>query len=155
MPEQTRPSGMERRSFLRTVGAVGVGTALAGCPAGGATSGDHDVGMTTRKFRPAKLEVPPGTTVVWKNTSSHAHTVTAYESQIPDGADYWASGDFDSQADAVDAWTGGFGGRLSQSQSFEHTFEVVGTHHYYCIPHEASGMKGRIVVTEDATPPGE
>jgi len=146
---------MDRRSFLRTAGAAGIGTVLAGCPVGGATSGDHDVGMSTRKFDPAKLEVPPGTTVVWKNTSSHAHSVTAYEGQLPDGAEYWASGGFDSQAAAEDGWTDGLEGGLSQGQTYERTFEVVGTHHYYCIPHEASGMKGRIVVTADATSPDE
>jgi len=143
---------MDRRSFLRTVGTASVGTALAGCLTGGATSGDHDVGMTSRKFQPAKLEVSPGTSVVWKNTSSHGHTVTAYEGALPDGAPFWASGGFDSQAAAEDGWTDGLQGAISQGETYERTFEVVGTHTYYCIPHEASGMKGRIVVSEDATP---
>ena len=145
--------------------AAALGVSLAGCGGGGGDGGDGDGGdggggatvdMTDElAFEPGTVTVSVGETVTWENVGTVGHSVTAYEDQIPDGADYWASGDFDSQADAVDAWTGGFGGRLSQSQSFEHTFEVVGTHHYYCIPHEASGMKGRIVVTEDATPPGE
>jgi len=146
---------MERRSFLRSIGAVGAGTAVAGCSLGSATDGDHDVGMTTRKFQPARVEVPPGTTVVWKNTSSHSHSVTAYEGQLPDGVGFWSSGEFDSQAAAESAWSDDLGGSLTQGQTYEHTFEVLGTHHYYCIPHEASGMKGRVIVAEDATPPGE
>jgi plastocyanin len=141
---------MNRRSFLGTVGAAAVGV-LAGCPTGSASSGDYDVGMSARKFRPASIEVPPGTTVVWQNTSKQGHTVTAYEGTLPDGAEFWASGGFDSQAAAENGWTSGANGNLTQNQTFEHTFEVVGTHEYYCIPHEAAGMRGEVVVSEDAT----
>jgi len=146
---------MDRRSFLRSVGgvaAVGATPALAGCPTGNAaTGGDHDVGMTVRKFRPATIEVPPGTTVVWKNTSKQGHTVTAYEDLIPDGAEFWSTGDFGSQAAAESAYYNGLKGWISQDQTYERTFEVVGEHEYYCIPHEAAGMKGTVVVSEDAT----
>ena len=147
---------MDRRSFLQSLGGaavVGSATALAGCPTGNAAAGSHDVGMTTRKFQPASITVPPGYTVVWKNTSSHAHTVTTSEGQLPDGAEFWSSGDFDSQAEAESGWTDGLEGGLSQGETYERAFEVVGTHNYYCIPHEASGMRGRVVVSEGATTP--
>ncbi|WP_436909974.1 plastocyanin/azurin family copper-binding protein [Halosimplex marinum] len=145
---------MDRRAFLGSLGGVAVATTLAGCGQGSADSGDYDVGMTTRKFTPAQVEVPPGTTVRWKNTSSHAHTVTAYEDGIPDDAEFWATGEFDSQAAAEEGWLGGNEGALYEGETYERTFETVGTHSYFCIPHEASGMVGTVLVSEDATAPG-
>lgn len=147
---------MERRTVLRTLAGTGLGIAVAGCLEGSAgTEGDHDVGMSTRAFLPQELEVPTGTTVLWRNTSSHAHTVTAYDDAIPDGADYFASGDFDSEEAARDAWPGSRGGAIDPGDAYEHTFEVPGTYGYVCIPHERSGMVGTIYVGEDAgTGPG-
>jgi plastocyanin len=146
-----RDTDMNRRTALRTLAGVGLGIGLAGCTGEGAqTGGDHDVGMTTRQFRPVDIEVAPGTTVVWKNTSSHAHTVTAYEDQIPAEADYFASGGFDDQATAEGSWFQGGGGALYQGDVYEHTFEVPGDYVYFCIPHEMQGMTGTVTVTEDA-----
>lgn len=143
---------MDRRSYLAAVGTLGIG-GLAGCLSSG-SSGEYDVGMSTRDFQPEVLEVPPGTTVTWKNTSGTGHTVTAYESSIPEEAEYFASGGFESQSAAEGAWED-FGGNIPSGASYEHTFAVEGEYEYYCIPHEMAGMKGTIVVTEDATPPGE
>lgn len=142
---------MDRRSYLAGVGSLAA-VGVAGCIGSGESSGDYDVGMTTRDFRPEVLEVPPGTTVTWKNTSGTGHTVTAYENGIPDGADYFASGGYEDQQAAEAGWGGGSGGNIYSGETYEHTFEVVGEYNYYCIPHEAAGMKGVIVVTEDATP---
>jgi len=142
---------MDRRAFLRNAGTVVAAAALAGCGESSGETGDHDVGMTARKFDPATIEVSPGTTVVWKNTSSHAHTVTAYEDSVPDEADYWATGGFDSQSAAENGWLDGNEGALYQDETFERTFETLGTHNYFCVPHEAGGMVGAVVVTEDAS----
>ena len=141
---------MNRRSFLGGVAGVAVGTGLAGCGGSRGETGDHDVGMTARKFTPATIEVPPGTTVVWKNTSTHAHTVTAYEESIPKSTEFWSSGDFDTQSDAENGWLDGNEGAIYQDEMFEHTFNTPGTHKYYCVPHEAGGMAGAVIVTEDA-----
>jgi len=141
---------MDRRAFLATVGGSTV--ALAGClSAGGQSNGDHDVGMSSSRFLPGEYAVAPGTTVVWKNTSSHSHTVTAYESGIPDEADFFASGDFASLDAARDGWTSGLKGAIETGDAYEHTFTVPGTYKYFCIPHEQNGMIGTIEVTEDAT----
>lgn len=155
MADRSEPPAMDRRTFLATAGGTGLG-ALAGCSALGLSgnapeSGDHDVGMTTRRFRPETIEVPPGTTVVWENTSSHAHTVTAYDDQIPDGTEFFASGGFDSTEAAREGWRNGTEGALYQGDTFEHTFEEPGDYAYFCIPHEQGGMFGTVVVTEDAT----
>ena len=141
---------MDRRAFLRSAGTVVAAAALAGCGESSGDTGDYDVGMTARKFEPSTIEVPPGTTVVWQNTSSHAHTVTAYEDSIPDEADYWATGGFDSQSAAESGWLAGNEGAVYQDETFERTFETLGTHSYFCVPHEAGGMVGAVVVTEEA-----
>ena len=139
---------MERRAFLRAaVPATTVG--LAGC-IGGSANIDYDVGMGAKVFRPAELRVVPGTTVTWLNTSKQGHSVTAYEDGLPEGADFFASGGFDSEQGARDAWGNSTGGTLFEGQSYEHTFEVEGTYPYFCIPHEVGGMVGTVVVTDDA-----
>jgi len=139
---------MERRAFLGTVGSATV-AGLAGCIGQRATA-DHDVGMGAKEFRPVELRVAPGTTVTWRNTNKQGHSVTAYEDDIPEGADYFASGGFDGEQTARDAWGAGTDGTLFEGQTFEHTFEVPGTYRYFCIPHEVGGMIGTVVVTEDA-----
>ncbi len=141
---------MDRRTFL--AGAASVTTVgLAGCSAlGGGTSEvtDYDVGMGSAFFRPAEIEISVGETVVWANTGNRRHTVTAYEDQIPDDAEYFASGGFDSEAAAIDGWQDGFGGHIESGTTYEHTFEIPGDYHYYCVPHEPEGMVGTVVVTE-------
>ncbi|WP_266077485.1 plastocyanin/azurin family copper-binding protein [Haladaptatus caseinilyticus] len=144
---------MNRRAFL--AGIVGsASVTLAGCAGimdtGRNTSqGDFDVGMGSNAFHPRELEVTPGTTVVWKNTGMRRHTVTAYgNGGIPKGAEYFASGGYDSEQAARDAWQSGYGGSIDQGTTYEHTFEVPGSYSYFCVPHEPSGMSGSIVVTE-------
>jgi len=135
---------MHRRAFLAS--GVGLAAALAGCGAQGDASGDYDVGMSTDSFRPATLTIGVGETVVWRNTSKQGHTVTAYEDEIPEEATYFATGGFDSQSAAEDAWVGDIEGRLAQGETYEHMFEVAGDHPYFCIPHETVGMAGVVTV---------
>jgi plastocyanin len=135
---------MQRRAFLAS--GVGLAAAVAGCPAEGADPEAYDIGMSTDSFRPATLTVAVGDSVVWRNTSKQGHTVTAYEDGLPDGAAYFATGGYDSQSTAEDAWYDSIGGRLRQGDTFEHTFEIAGDHHYFCIPHESIGMAGVVTV---------
>lgn len=137
---------MDRRAFLRA--AVPTAAAgLAGC-IGSSVPTDYDVGMGAKEFRPETLEVEVGTTVTWLNTNKQGHSVTAYESGLPEGADYFASGGFDSEQEARDAWGNSSGGTLFEGQTYEHTFEVPGEYPYFCIPHEVGGMVGTVVVRE-------
>ncbi|OLZ41463.1 halocyanin [Natrinema saccharevitans] len=145
---------MNRRAYLATVGTASA-VGLAGCSSAlsvfdddACTGEDCHIGMTRTEFRPDSYEVSVGETVVWKNTSEADHTVTAIESSIPDGADYFATGGFEDQGTAYEAWHNDRGGRLSSRETFEHTFEVPGTYDYVCIPHERAEMVGEIVVTE-------
>ncbi len=92
---------------------------------------------------PIGLHVEPGTTIRFMNMSG-MHSTTAYhpdngrELRIPEGAEAWDSG----------MMTG-------RGQSFEVTLTVEGVYDYYCIPHEAMGHVGRIIVGDpDAAPVG-
>ncbi|MDY6819952.1 MAG: plastocyanin/azurin family copper-binding protein [Halobacteriales archaeon] len=143
---------MQRRRFLGAAGGLAT-TALAGCAGliGAADSSepaDYDVGMTASLFRPPEIEVAVGETVVWKNTNSRIHTVTAYEDSLPEGAAYFATGGFDSESAAREGYSNGLKGGIDSGQTYSHTFEVPGTYGYFCVPHERAGMTGTVVVTE-------
>lgn len=138
---------MRRRRFLAALGAP-VAAATAGCAAVGSRGAEPDVGMTAVAFDPVRLTVGVGDEVVWENTSSRGHTVTAYESALPAGAEFFASGGYGSEAAAREAWRSEIGGRLTTGDTFRHTFETPGTYEYFCIPHEQAGMVGTVEVTE-------
>lgn len=142
---------MKRRAYLRAVSGSSA-AALAGCAglvAGPAEdSPPYDVGMSTRAFLPELVEISVGETVVWRNTSSHAHTVTAYESGIPEDAAYFASGEFEGEGAARDGWMGATEGALYQGDTYERAFEVPGEYRYFCVPHEQANMVGTVVVEE-------
>ena len=144
---------MNRRVLLAALG-TGATAGLAGCSSALSVTDDEpcdgeecDVGMTRNEFVPETYETVVGETVVWKNTSGADHTVTALETSLPDDADYFASGGYEDEETARDAWEH-FGGRLGTRESYEHTFEVAGTYRYVCIPHVGGGMVGEVIVTE-------
>ncbi|MFA1609860.1 DUF5059 domain-containing protein [Halobellus rubicundus] len=106
---------------------------------------DHVVDMQAVAFEPAELTVSQGDKVAWAHSAGEPHSVTAYEEDLPDGATYWASGGFESQSAAESGWEEGRGA-VQSGQSYVRTFETTGSHEYYCIPHEAAGMTGTVVV---------
>ncbi|SFP21179.1 halocyanin domain-containing protein [Halolamina pelagica] len=74
-------------------------------------------------FGPPAVRIDPGTTVVWEWTGrGGSHNVVAED------------GSFESELVG------------EAGHTFSHTFENEGTYKYVCIPHEALGMKGAIVV---------
>jgi plastocyanin len=96
-------------------------------------------------FDPSGAQVQVGDTVTFVNTSKEAHTVTAYGSELPAGAPYFASGGATSESEAREDLTGGL---IREGESYSFTFTETGTYRYFCIPHEGAGMKGTIVVEE-------
>ncbi|HEX2251360.1 MAG TPA: cupredoxin family copper-binding protein [Gemmatimonadales bacterium] len=85
-----------------------------------ATAGDITTAlMHDFLFRPARLEVKAGTTIVWTNQGQVVHTVTADD------------GSFDS-------------GSVEPGQQDRITFSRPGTYAYHCTPHPF--MRGEIVV---------
>ena len=64
-----------------------------------------------------------------------------HELRIPEGAEPWDSGVLQTQAP-------------EKGSTFEHTFTQEGVYDYFCRPHEAAGMVGRIVVGRPLEGPG-
>ena len=115
---------------------------LAAC----SSSDDDSVTMSEDfRFEPREITVAPGQTIMFKNTSSQVHTVTAYEDEVPNGTKYFTSGGFTSEEAARDDFTKGF---IQPGDTYEVTLEVPGTYQYFCFPHESTDMKGTIVVEE-------
>lgn len=147
-PDAGRSDGPtpSRRGFLRGVGATAALAGAASTPAA-AQATTHTVDMTdTLLFEPDAITIAPGDTVVWENVGSIGHSITAYEDDIPDGAPYWASGDLASESEARSSYPDQ--GDVAGGETYEHTFETLGTHEYFCIPHEAAGMLGAVEVVE-------
>lgn len=96
-------------------------------------------------FDPEGASVSAGATVTFTNTSGEAHTVTAYEDELPDGAEYFASGGAGSEVEARKDIAAGL---VKEGDTFEVTFPEPGTYRYFCVPHEGAGMKGTIVVED-------
>jgi plastocyanin len=142
-------SATTRRAFLRD-GAAVVGTSVAGAttvatrPAVAQSATEHLVEMPdSLVFDPASLTVAPGDTVVWRTTGNVGHSVTAYEDDLPEGAEYFASGGFGSESAARRAYPRG---DVPAGGEYRHSFEVEGDYEYFCIPHESVGMVGTIRV---------
>lgn len=92
-------------------------------------------------FDPPGLLVQRSTTVRWINGAS-VHTSTAYHPRndnhalrIPRSAEPWDSGYL-----------------AHPGEAFEVTLTDPGVYDYYCAPHEAAGMVGRIIVERPAGP---
>ncbi len=95
-------------------------------------------------FDPIGLYVEPGATVRWI-VRENVHTATAYHPRndshplrIPEGAVPWDSGFL-----------------VHPDDHFDVTLTVPGVYDYYCMPHEAVGMVGRIVVGQPLGPGAE
>ncbi|KAB1188788.1 MULTISPECIES: plastocyanin/azurin family copper-binding protein [Haloferax] len=136
-----------RRRFLAATGTA-VTASLAGCATSLASSGEFDVGMTAVAFDPPVVTVEVGDEVVWRNTSSRGHTVTAYEALIPEDAEFFASGGFEDEQTARKAYSNSLGGLIDSGETYSYTFDVPGEYEYLCIPHEQAGMVGTVVVEE-------
>lgn len=141
----------DRRTVLRLSGAA-LAAGAAGCggspPDGGEPpTGDAEpttVAMTDDlNFDPEVVRIGTGETVVWETTGAVPHSATAYEDDLPEGAAYFASGDFETEAAARSAYPSG--GSVGEGETYSHTFETAGEYLYFCIPHEA-GMRGTVVV---------
>jgi plastocyanin len=92
-------------------------------------------------FDPVGIHINPGQTVRWI-VGQNVHTTTAYHPRngnhslrIPETAVPWDSGYL-----------------VNPGDHFEVTLEAEGVYDYYCMPHEMSGMVGRIVVGKPTGP---
>lgn len=85
-------------------------------------------------FDPIGLAVRPGQLIRWIG-EGETHTATAYKRRIPKDAKPWDSG------------------YLLPGKTFEVRLTVEGVYDYFCRPHQAAGMVGRIVVGDVAAEP--
>lgn len=102
---------------------------------------------TRAYFDPIGVHLQPGDTVRWIQEANF-HSTTAYhpvnsnhELRIPEQAQPW---DSDILLAAYPA----------AGSTFEWTFTVEGVYDYFCRPHEAAGMVGRLVVGQPGDGPG-
>ncbi|NHX35756.1 MULTISPECIES: plastocyanin/azurin family copper-binding protein [Halolamina] len=146
--ETATPTGTSNGTATGT--STGNGTATGTSTGGGGGGGEtHTVDMTDDLvFDPDEITIAPGDTIVWENVGTVGHSVTAYEDEIPEEAEYFASGGFDAEQPARDAYPEQ--GDIPGGESYEHTFEVEGEYGYFCIPHEQVGMVGTVIVSADA-----
>jgi plastocyanin len=84
---------------------------------------EHRIEIAGLKYKPAKLTVKKGDTVVWVNSDDRDHTVVSSDKGKT----------FDS-------------GKISTGEEFEHTFADAGKFEYGCEYHPR--MKGVVEVTE-------
>ncbi|MFB6166024.1 MAG: halocyanin domain-containing protein [Haloarculaceae archaeon] len=161
---------MERRTFVRGVGAVAVAGAVAGCSQSsgsndGGDGGDGGDGPSAPKEVSDYLS----------ETSDFDGNLTDETGKDTVTVEVGASGNGGNYAFAPAAikistgtevqwkWTGKGGGHnvVAEDDAFDsgsteakagvnftHTFDEAGTHLYYCLPHKGLGMKGAIVVSE-------
>ena len=138
-------NALSRRGFLRV--AIGSAAVITSTSAEAAAQETTTVDMTdSLVFDPDEIEISPGTTVTWENVGSVGHSVTAYEDEIPEEAEYFASGDLDSESAARDAYPDE--GDVAGGETYEYTFETEGEYGYFCIPHEQAGMVATVIVGE-------
>ncbi|MFB6228888.1 MAG: plastocyanin/azurin family copper-binding protein [Halobacteriales archaeon] len=97
-------------------------------------------------FEPETVTIAPGDAVRWENEGSLTFTVTAYEETMPRGVEYFASGRFDSEEAAREAYPAG---GIESGESYEHVFDTPGTYEFFCVPQENAGMTGTVEVRED------
>lgn len=111
------------RPFLPTYGlSAALLLLLAYAPA--ARAEEHVVTISELRYEPARLEIKPGDTVVWKNKDERDHTVNA-DKKAPES--------FKS-------------GKIASGDTYKRKFAKAGTYAYSCDYHPR--MKGTVVVKE-------
>jgi len=93
-------------------------------------------------YEPEVVSISVGDTVRWEGVGSYAHTVTADPAKAAESA----SVRLPAGAQPFDS------GRIQPGETFAYTFRTPGRYRYFCIPHEAAGMVGEVVVEPAGNP---
>lgn len=125
---------------------IGTGPAPAAeaAPAGGGAN--HDVNMVLNgskyEFEPAELTIKAGETVTFHNKSGGPHNVSFWGDSIPKGGD--------AVLKAMPDQMGPLQGPLLTEQDAKYVVSFngapTGDYKFYCLPHLALGMHGKIKV---------
>jgi plastocyanin len=125
-------------------GSTAASAAAAPQPATGKT---WDVKMfgdaSGYRYDPVSITIKRGDAIRWTIVSGSPHNVTFWADSIPTGAAAVLGG---NMAQTIAPMTGPL--LMTPGQSYTVSFggAPAGTYRYYCTPHLALGMKGRIVV---------
>jgi plastocyanin len=154
-----------RRRFLATLALAGA-SFVAACASGGAaqqSTGSDNATVVARvsggmnslaaaaqsanvavvkvtgqnTFDPSTITVPVGSTVSWLNDATTPQSATFDPSFAA------TKGDIVLPAGATPFDSG----MIQPGQSWSHSFTTAGTYKYACVPNEAAGMKGTVIVT--------
>ena len=142
-PWHTSPATSESTSSSSTTTSTTTKTPISDQPEGPKNIGAEVQITNLLQFEPHQVTIKAGQAVRWTNTSFDMHTVTADASLaadashvlLPDGAEPFNSG------------------LIAPEKTFGKTFSVPGRYRYFCIPHEATGMVGEVIVTGNQTTP--
>jgi plastocyanin len=141
------PGRISRRGAIRTGGLLLAGWTL-GTMRGMAASDapvivrlQSDTLGTEVGYDPIGLHIAPGTTVRWI-LEANVHTVTAYHPR----------NEHHSLRIPPDAIPFDSGFLVNPGATFDVRFTVEGVYDYFCLPHEAAGMVGRIIVGRPGGP---
>jgi len=127
-----------------SVAAPAAKGASAARPTTGRTIDVQMVGDATGyRFVPATVTIKAGDTVRWTNVSGGPHDVAFWSDSLPAGAPARLQASMSEQIAPL-------AGALLTTPNATYTISFAGmpagTYAYYCTPHLALGMKGRIVV---------
>jgi len=100
-------------------------------------------------FRPNGIRIQPGDVVVFENISGGPHNVQFYPNRIPTGArEFLNRAMSQRQGDLASP----FFTQPHQTYTINFTGAPEGTYDFFCLPHQALGMKGTIIVGQAGGP---
>jgi plastocyanin len=123
-------------------------TASTQTPAPSAAAGTtHEVKMeldgATYKFEPASVTIKAGDVISFVNVSGGPHDIVFYADSIPaGGAAVLDAG----MPDKTAPLSGPMVGDPNAAYKVSFANAPAGVYKYYCLPHQAMGMKGEIIV---------
>lgn len=141
--------GGEKKAADQTTTATPDSSAAAAAPAAApaATGGNHDVNMVLNgskyEFQPSELTIKVGDEITYHNKTGGPHNVSFWADSIPKGADAVLKAAMPDQMAPLE------GPLLTEPEG---TYKVsfagapTGDYKFYCLPHLALGMHGKITV---------
>jgi plastocyanin len=121
-------AGSEQARGLRITFTIDIGPIPNAATESAQPTETVDVALAGSMFSPARIEIAPGTEVVWTNDDAIAHSVMSDNLAFRDS------------------------GLLDSAGEFRQVFEAPGTYHYWCGPHPS--MTGTIVVSDSVAAGG-
>ncbi|HEX6644317.1 MAG TPA: plastocyanin/azurin family copper-binding protein [Gemmatimonadales bacterium] len=126
--------------------ATNTSTPAAGTETPAGTGATHDVDMTLvdgqYRFVPEQLTIKAGDVVRFHNRQGGPHNVMFFSDSIPAGAAAIIDAGMDESAPLTSQMA------VTQDEIITVAFNgaPAGRYHYTCVPHQAMGMNGNIIV---------